>query len=296
MRKITRADTNFPKVVLIDNFSGCNLKCSCCDHVNIKNYRKIGRMPFNLYTKIIDEIAEKAPNTRVWLIFFGDPFLLNDMHLRIKYAKTKGLADVVLNTNGKAITRLKAMKFVAAGLDSLYVGIDAFSHYTYNKIRVGGNLYTTIKNVGVYKEALNICGTKNQKLFVQFVETDINKDEKQEFIDAWSSVGIQVKIRPKVSWAGLVDADNLMEFKDREPCGWVMETMAILNTGKVAMCAVDIHGRGGSVSNVKDKSLQYIWTNELLINRLIHKDKRWENLPFICTGCLDWQSYNSEIK
>ena len=43
-----------------------------CDHINMKRTKKI--MDFDLYTKLISEIAKKNPNARVWEIFFGDPF------------------------------------------------------------------------------------------------------------------------------------------------------------------------------------------------------------------------------
>src|SRR5512142_1179908 len=115
----------FPKVILIDNFNGCNLKCSICDHHNMTRERK--RMPLSLYIKIIDEIAEKSPGSRVWEIFFGDPFLCYAMHERIRYAKDKGLKDVVLTTNGLAMTKERAERFIEAGLDWIYVGVDAYS-------------------------------------------------------------------------------------------------------------------------------------------------------------------------
>ena len=36
--KVTRTSEadDFPEVVLIDNLNACNLKCSMCDHKNIK--------------------------------------------------------------------------------------------------------------------------------------------------------------------------------------------------------------------------------------------------------------------
>ena len=52
---------NFPEVVLIDNCSACNLRCSMCDHKNIRKYRAIKTMARPLYTKIVDEIAQENP-------------------------------------------------------------------------------------------------------------------------------------------------------------------------------------------------------------------------------------------
>jgi hypothetical protein len=57
---------DFPSVVLIDNCNMCNLKCSMCDHSNIRNFRKLHTMEWSLYTKIIDEIASENRHARVW--------------------------------------------------------------------------------------------------------------------------------------------------------------------------------------------------------------------------------------
>ena len=93
----------FPKTILIDNCNACNMRCSMCDHINIHKYRKIQTMDIGLYRKIIDETAIENPNARVWEIFFGDPFLCKDISDRVKYAKSKGLTDIVLNSNGALI-------------------------------------------------------------------------------------------------------------------------------------------------------------------------------------------------
>ena len=110
---ISKADriqeaTDFPRVILIDNCNACNLRCSMCDHKNMKAYRKVQLMDLGLYKKLIDEIANENANARVWEIFFGEPFMCRDMAKRIRYAKNKGLTDVVLNSNGVMMSREKA--------------------------------------------------------------------------------------------------------------------------------------------------------------------------------------------
>src|SRR3989304_407613 len=84
---------DFPKVILVDTISYCNLKCSMCVHKEMT--RKKGIMPWGLFTKIIDEIAETDKNTRVWMVFFGEALILKkrkpSIFDMIAYAKGKGL-------------------------------------------------------------------------------------------------------------------------------------------------------------------------------------------------------------
>ena len=290
------ADENFPKVVLIDNTSACNLRCSMCDHPNIRNYRKIQAMPLDMYQRLIDEIAVENPHVRVWEIFFGDPFMCRDMPERIAYAKGRGLTDVVLNTNGVLMTPKKSRAYIEAGLDAIYVGIDAAKAETYDKIRVGGDFNKAVSNVLAYRDILKEAGRPDQKLFVQFVVSDFNENEVDEFRSFWTRNGVNAKIRPKVSWAGLVEATNLQNNKDveRRPCYWLMQTANICADGRVSMCSVDLHCRVPSGDFTRN-SLKEIWQQGPLAEyRKAQAEGRFEDLPQMCRDCSDWQSAYSD--
>jgi MoaA/NifB/PqqE/SkfB family radical SAM enzyme len=263
-----------------------------CDHQNIAKYRKIQMLNIGLYKKIIDEIAVENPSARIWEIFFGDPFLCRDMPERIRYAKDKGCEDVVLNTNGVLMKAEWSRQYIEAGLDAIYVGIDAATKETYEKIRIGGDFEKAVQNVIAYRDLLKNYGKPSQKLFVQFVVSEFNEEEVEAFKLFWNEKGVNVKIRPKISWAGLVVAENLMDNETikRRPCYWLMQTMNICADGRVALCSVDLHCRVPS-GDVKQKSLKEVWKNGILSKyRNMHSEGRYEELPEMCRLCSDWQS------
>lgn len=298
LEKVTRTvdRDDFPLVLLLDNLNACNLKCSMCDHKNMKKYRRTQRMEIGLYCKIIDEVAERNPSCRVWEIFFGDPFLLKDMPERIQYAKDKGLTDVVLNTNGCLMSAEKSEAVISAGLDAIYVGIDAANEETYNKIRIGGDFRTTVQNVLKYRDVLKTHGNGAQRLYVQFVVSEFNEGEVEEFKSFWVSEGVGVKIRPKVSWGGLIRADNLRPNEEisRKPCYWLMQTMNICADGEATLCSVDVHNKV-KCGNVSEMSLAEIWQGRLKELRGMHRAGRWHELPEMCRECRDWQSTYAEF-
>lgn len=280
---------DFPKAILIDNSSYCNLRCTMCDYTHLSDHRKKQIMPIPLYTKIIDNITEVNQDVRVWEIFVGDPCCCPDMAYRILYAKSKGLTDVVLNTNGNALSSKRSEGLIAAGLDIMYIGIDAMSTEVYSKIRVGGNLAKVVKNTLDYRDLLARKGNKKQQLFVQFVACDLNEHEKESFIEFWKKEGINVKTRVRGSWAGIIPAPNLDPHKNRTVCKWAMETMVICTDGRVAMCAVDAHCAVPS-GNVNSVSVQQAWSGELATYRKLHVDGKFDALPTFCRNCLDWQT------
>ncbi len=297
IKKVTRIEEarGFPAVILLDNTNACNLRCSMCDHVNMKHHRPLARMDYGLYTRLVDEIALERPDARVWEIFFGEPFLCPDMAERIRYAKDRGLTDVVLNSNGVLMSERKARAVIEAGLDAIYVGIDASTAGTYAKIRVGGNFDRAVANVLGYRDLLAAHGRPDQKLFVQFVVSEPNESEVEAFRAFWNSHGVNVKIRPKVSWAGLVSAENLNDNEDvpRKPCYWLMRTINICADGRVALCSVDVHCRvpcgDATTTSIKD-----LWAGRLADFRRMHREGRFDQLPAMCRDCRDWQSAYAE--
>ncbi len=278
---------SFPKVILVDNATYCNLRCSMCDYKNF--IRKKQMMPINLYRKIIDEVACVAPSTRIWEIFIGDPCCCPDMHTRIEYAKSVGLTDIVLNTNGNALYAKRSEEFIKSGLDGMYVGVDARTQETYSKLRIGGTLKKVISNVLTYRDLLYKFGRKDQKLFVQFLYCDENKDEKNSFISFWKKEGINIKLRTRVSWAGLVDSPNLRSDIVRVPCKWGMDNMVICADGSVALCPVDAHC-AVNCGDINFKTLMEVWNGILLQYRGYHVAGEFDKLPIFCKNCNDWQA------
>lgn len=291
LNRIKKENIAFPQTILIDNISYCNLRCSMCPHRFMT--RKKGKMSWELYKKIVDEIAEKNLDVRMWITFFGEGLMFVDLPQRVRYAKEKGLHDVVLNSNGNLLNYNIASELVKAGLDAIYVGIDAFKKETYEKIRVGGNLDKVVNGVLDYKKALDNYGNSSQKVFVQYVEMEENKDELPEFLRFWKDKSVQVKVRPKVSWAGKVEANNLKEFPERLPCFWAMNTINIIDDGTVCLCSVDLECQV-PMGDINYQTIEEVWNGKLKEFRQNQLNGRWDILPIMCRNCKDWQSGYSE--
>lgn len=287
---------DFPKVVLIDTVSFCNLRCSMCVHKEMT--RKKGIMKWELYAKIIDEISDNNKDIRVWLVFFGDPFVIKrrkpSIFDMISYAKSKGLTNTVLNSNGNLMDIDSARKLIEIGLDAIYFGIDAYTPETYSKLRVGGDHNKTIENVRGLIRLRKEMKSEKPNVVVQFVEMDSNAHEIRDFMSFWNNEGANVKIRPKVSWAGAIDAPNLvLGNEDRWPCHWAMQTMSITDTGKVVTCAVDLDARF-IAGDVTKQTLKEVWNGKLKEVRQLHISKRFKELPPNCRDCRDWQSARAD--
>ena len=286
----------FPKVVLIDTVSFCNLKCSMCVHQDMLRPR--GYMSWELFAKIVDEIAIEQPDARVWMVFFGEALILRKrkptIFDKIRYGKDRGLTDVVLNSNANLLDEQAARDIIDCGLDALYIGIDANSPETYAKVRVGGNFEKVVSNVRRLVRLKEELKSQTPEVYVQFVEMDANSQEKEGFIRYWTDQGVKVKIRPKVSWAGAIDAPNLvLGDADRWPCYWAMRSMSITDQGKVVTCAVDLDARYVA-GDVNQRTLKDVWNSELADFRRKHREHNGSAVPAVCRDCRDWQSARAD--
>ena len=100
-------------------------------------------MKFNTFKKIIDEGAPKGLKA-INLNNFGESFNKNLVKM-IAYAKSKGLLDVMLHTNGTVMNEKLAEDVINSGLDRIIFSLDSITKETYEKIRVNAKFEDTVK-------------------------------------------------------------------------------------------------------------------------------------------------------
>jgi len=81
----------FPSRLAVELCADCNLNCTMCHHDQMQ--RPKGVMPFELWKKCAQEVADIAPQTDVWFSFCGEPLLEPDLLVKmITYGKKVGLS------------------------------------------------------------------------------------------------------------------------------------------------------------------------------------------------------------
>jgi MoaA/NifB/PqqE/SkfB family radical SAM enzyme len=132
----------------------------------------------------------------------NDPLLRKDIIKFIEYAKKAGILDIYLSTNGSLLTEKIIRELINSGLTRLQVSIDATTKETFNKIRQGGNFDAVIANTLNFIKIRNDLKVELPTLRVNFVKTDLNKHEFDDFIKLWSD---------KADCIGLQDLVNIMK-------------------------------------------------------------------------------------
>ena len=286
--KNTLQETSFPQDIIVEASGYCNLRCTMCPYPNL--VRPKGEMKFEIFKKIVDEVAIENPTSRLWLAIMGEPLLMGDRVIRMMtYAKEKGLAEVILNTNATFMTPDLIPKLIDSGLDKIILSLDAITAETYDRVRIGGNLTKVMENIHAFLSIQAARNTRKPELVAQFIVMDENEHETEQFKEYWLSQGVIVKVRPKLGWGHGVKAENLETMREEVSrdfaCAWLTRTVSIHWDGTFAQCDADHEGEF-SPGDLRTQTIKDVWDGELAKRRQRHWDSDFDFEP--CRNCNDW--------
>jgi len=135
-----------PGFVQFEVTTRCNIMCkNCLRTLEQANY--VNRdMPLSFFKSIVDQL--KYPTKSVHIVGMGEPLLHPDIFSMISYAKKKGF-EVSLIDNFTLVDREKSLKFIASGLDFLYISFDSPSKEIFEELRAGACFEKVIENIRI---------------------------------------------------------------------------------------------------------------------------------------------------
>ena len=184
------------------NYS-CNFSCEMCtwSAENTAGRGKKTWFSFSAFKEVIDEGVQNGLKA-IRLNYINEPLIRKDVIKFIEYAKTAGILDIYLSTNGSLLTEKMIRELIKSGLTRLQISIDATTKKTFDKIRQGGNFDDVVANTLNFVKIRKELNVELPTLRVNFVKTDLNKHEYDDFINFW---------KDKVESIGVQDLVNIMK-------------------------------------------------------------------------------------
>jgi MoaA/NifB/PqqE/SkfB family radical SAM enzyme len=264
----------WPDIVQIESTNLCNAKCVFCPRDEM--HRRQGVMDFDLYRKVVDECAALGI-THVREHNYGEPFLDKQLVEKVRYAKSRGIAEVGMISNGSLITEEIAQGLVDAGLDAINISVDASGKEVFESTRLHLNYDTVIGNIRTLVRLRNAAGRTHPKLTLSFVRQD-NSAEEQAFIREWSQVADKIHITDLHNWGGTLNDRTDVQF----PCYRLWLTFTVLWDGRVSMCCADFDGRH-IFGDLRTQTIAEIWNSPLY--RAARRQHLESGGPGICRSC-----------
>ncbi len=264
----------WPDIVQIESTNLCNAKCVFCPRDEM--HRRQGVMDFDLYRKVVDEAAALGI-THVREHNYGEPFLDKQLVEKVRYAKSKGIKEVGMISNGSLITEDIARGMIEAGLDAINISVDASGKEVFEATRVHLDYDAVIDNIRTLARLKKEYGRTHPKLILSFVRQNNSADE-QAFIAEWSKVADKIHITDLHNWAGTLNSTSNVRY----PCYRLWLTFTVLWDGRVSMCCADFDGRH-IFGDLRTQTIADVWNSPLY--RAARKEHLESGGPGICRTC-----------
>lgn len=276
-KKIIR---EYPSQVDIELASACNLKCPMCYTITeeFKSNVKIMFMDFNLYKKIVDEIATKVYALR--LSWRGESTLHPKFIEAVAYAKQKGIKEVSFLTNGSKLTLDFFIQLVHAGIDWISISVDGLDEI-YNTIRKplkSNETLQRITDIYNYKVANNL---KKPVIKIQSIWPAI-KEDPENFYNTYAPISDLIAFNPIIDYLG---NDQDIMYENNFFCPQLYQRIFIASNGLAYMCNSDEIGKH-PIGNSNNETVYSIWHGKILSQmRTMHAQKNGFMQLDICKSC-----------
>jgi len=264
----------WPDIVQIESTNLCNAKCVFCPRDEM--HRRQGVMDFDLFRKVVDECAALGI-THVRVHNYGEPFLDKGLVEKVRYAKSKGIAEVGMISNGSLITEDIARGMIDAGLDAINISVDAAGKEVFESTRVHLNYDEVTTNIRTLARLRRESGKTHPKLILSFVRQHNSADE-DAFIREWTPIADKIHITDLHNWAGTLNDRTEVNY----PCYRLWLTFTVLWDGRVSMCCADFDGRH-IFGDLRSQTIAEVW------NSPVYRAARRQHLesggPGICRSC-----------
>jgi radical SAM protein with 4Fe4S-binding SPASM domain len=286
-----------PFIVFVDPASSCNFKCTFCPTGHRQLIADTGRfngvMKFDVFTKIIDDLAEFEKPIKVLRLYKdGEPFLNKRLADMVGYAKQSNCVEYVdTTTNGSLISPDRVGPLLEAGLDKINISVDGMTEETYAKFtgfkfdfkRFVENvewLYSNKGNCEVVVKIPNELASKaeQEEFFATFGDCS-DRIFVENFAPCWPGFDIERHTGVKIS-KGIYQQD----ISDTDVCPYIFYGYSVNADGLVSSCFLD-WGRKLIIGDVRQQSMKEIWNSDKMNTlRLQHLEgKRRENS--VCGNC-----------
>lgn len=254
LKKYFADNGNYPMFsqVLLETRTDCNRKCKFCPQAHFS--RPLKSMDWNVFTKVIDELAEMKFSGRVALYMTNEPLIEPRLMEMIKYARSKSARFFIdITTNGKNLSSKLLDEFFLSGLDNVNI-----NDYRSDRETSPDRISKSLEKI--------ICDFKSNP------KVTYNKRSTEEVLS---------------NYAGTIKDSNrklLSEF-----CNYPFRKIAISAEGNIILCCNDYTYKT-NFGNVLSESLRTIWHSEALNkyrNNLLNEIR-----DGICNGCDEYQNYS----
>jgi len=263
---------------------GCNMKCPFCLH-GYGDKRPDTLMPIDQYKKLIDEAVAFGVRG-LKLNYINEPMLREDLEQCIQYAKSAGILNVYMVTNGTLLNHKRRDSILNCGITKIFISLDATTSETYDKQRLSGKFNLVVKNVLDFVEERNRRNLRYPLVRVSFLRNALNIHEEQDFQEFWEDKVDMIAFQQMNDLPDL-DSGLTLATNDLEPgaCSFPFKQLVVDHEGDILPCC-KMGGKQLALGNIANMTLKEAWdSDQIQALQLTHRENRWRENP-VCARCI----------
>jgi len=293
---------NTPFTLMIDPSNVCNFKCTFCPTGDkelldtVKRPR--GMMDFEVYKKIIDDLAEFPRPVRSLRLFKdGEPMANKSIVKMVEYARDRGVADeIYIISNGSLLKKEMADALLDAGLDRLRISVEHVDAENYKRVTLTfsdyGRIVENVRYIFEEKKRRGHSIVINPKI----VDTGLSPEQLQKFRDDFGPISDELTVETLMGWSNPLNRDFTLnshpstgidgraKITDLKVCPEPFKGMAINFDGTVSVCCVD-WSHATLIGDTRTEKLQDIWNGPKMFAFRMHHLKGERSKIGACADC-----------
>ncbi len=286
-----------PMILFVDPASTCNFRCKFCPTGNrelIKDTtRWQGRMDFDLYKKIIDDLKEFDEPLKVLRLYKeGEPLLNNRFADMIRYAKASGAVKYIdTTTNGYLLEPERIETILDAGLDRINISVDGMSDQQFLEFTgVKVNFEKFVENIRYLYEAKGDC-----EICIKTAGDFLSEEDKARFFDTFGNHADRIFVENVAPcWPEFDVEDRLgvqitrgiynQPIGEVNTCPYIFYSISVNSDGSVSLCFLD-WAHKLLIGDVREESLKEIWEGDALFQHQIDHLRGKRKASPVCGQC-----------
>ena len=209
---------------------------------------------------------------------YGEAFIDRQLVEKVRYAKTLGIAEVGLISNGSLMTETAARGMIDAGLDAINISVDAAGKDVFEKTRVDLKLRQGDRQ----HRAPDPPARRARQAPAEADSVVRAAGQLGRGTARSSSTGgaraDKIHITDLHNWGGTLNQESDVNF----PCYRPWLTFTVLWDGRVSLCCADFDGRE-MLGDLRTSTIREVWNNDAYrAARRAHLD---HGGPAVCQSC-----------
>ena len=273
-----------PPQLDIELNGGCNMKCPFCLH-GYGEKRPNTLMPIERYKDLINEAVAFGVRG-LKLNYINEPMLRKDLEECIDYAKSAGILNVYMVTNGTLLNEKRRDSMLISGITKIFISVDAVTPETYNKQRLSGKFNVVVQNILDFIEERNRRKLRYPLVRVSFLRNQLNIHEEEAFQNFWADKVDMIAFQkmndlPDLN-SGLIIKNDTTEVNS---CNFPFKQLVVDYEGDILPCC-KMGGKKLALGNIENMTLATAWNSDKMKSlQLLHKENRWQENA-VCKRCI----------